>query len=72
MSQKSPKTCPSCGTHVYRGSYNGTPVYKCASPVSSCEWNKRWHDKKGGEEYRMPLGKTIGQVRRVHAEFNDD
>lgn len=60
-----------CGGHVYRGSYNGTPVYKCAYPIRDCPWNGQWHEEKGEDEYRMPLGKTKAQVRRVNAEFRD-
>ena len=65
------KECPCCGSHVYSGKWNGTPVYKCSSPPSSCEWNRRWgeeHDKRP----RMPLGKTVAQVRRVNAEFRGE
>lgn len=68
----SEKVCPSCGSHVYHGSYQGTAVYKCSSPISSCEWNLEWHEEKGGDEYRMPLGRTIAQVRRVNGEFGDE
>ena len=67
----SDKECPMCGCHVYRSSYQGTRVYKCANPISSCEWNREWHNDKGDDEYRMPLGRTIAQVRRVNAEFSD-
>jgi hypothetical protein len=67
----SEKVCPCCGHHVYRGSYQGTRVYKCGNPVSRCEWNQEWREEKGGDEYRMPLGTTIAQVRRVNAEFSE-
>lgn len=63
--------CPVCGSHVYESSYNGTRVYKCANPISSCPLNAQWHEDKGGDEYRTPLGKTKTQVRRVNAEFSD-
>jgi len=68
----SEKSCPCCDCHVYRGSYNGTAVYKCANPISNCELNQRWHEKHGDDEYRTPLGTTAAQVRRVYAEFNDE
>jgi hypothetical protein len=63
------KACPCCGNNVYDSSFNGTRVYKCASPVSECRWNRQWHEAKGGDEYRIPLGRTAAQVRRVNAEF---
>lgn len=62
--------CPACGGHVYRGSYKGKSVYKCAYPITDCPLNAQWHKEHGDDEYRTPLGKTKAQVRRVNAEFS--
>jgi hypothetical protein len=67
------KACPCCGKHVYSGSHYGTSVYKCANPPTFCEWNRRWaeeHDRDRDD--RTPIGRTLAQVRRVHAEFADE
>jgi hypothetical protein len=71
------KACPCCGKHVFRSSHEGTPVYKCANPIPSCRWNRERSDPKNEEYARTPIGKTIAQVRRAHAELanevkNDD
>ena len=66
----SKKACPCCDYHVYSGKWNGTAVYKCANPPGNCKWNRQFgedHDKRP----RMPIGRTITQVRRVYAEFTD-
>jgi hypothetical protein len=63
--------CPSCGHNVFESSYEGTRVYKCGNPISKCPLNRQWHEDKGGDEYRTPLGKTKAQVRRVNAEFSE-
>lgn len=72
------KECPSCGFHLYRGTHKGTKVYKCARPKSGCEWNQQWHEEHKEEyrdsqvsSYRMPIARTVPQVRRVYLEFSD-
>jgi len=57
---------------VFRSSHEGTRVYKCANPVSSCRWNRERSDVENEEYARTPLGKTIAQVRRAHAELADE
>ena len=71
MTESGTDRCPACSFHVYRGSFEGTPVYKCAKPARSCPLNAQWHEDHGEDEYRVPLGKTKAQVRRVNAEFSD-
>ena len=63
--------CPVCNGAVFQSSYNGTRVYKCTQPISTCPLNAQWYEDHGDNEYRTPLGTTKSQVRRVNAEFSD-